>query len=102
MNFQQKHNSGNKRFNGERKMFYRTYCSNSGHIIERCYKKIHGYPPNHKFKGKTGGNFGTTCSGGFGNASNGYNQMTNVGNHSFPKSVATVNMVANGGLPVLS
>lgn len=50
VNFQ---NSGGRRFNGQRKTFYYTFCNGTGHTIERCYKK-HCYPPKHKFKGKNG------------------------------------------------
>ncbi|KAL4603608.1 hypothetical protein ACB092_10G136300 [Castanea dentata] len=29
-----------------------THCGKSGHTIDKCYK-LHGFPPNYKFKGKT-------------------------------------------------
>lgn len=36
-NFQSR--AGTKRFNNQKKMFHCGFCNNSGHTVERCYKK---------------------------------------------------------------
>lgn len=44
---------GGKRFSAQRRTYYCTYFSNTGHTIDRCYRK-NGFPPNKKFIGKPG------------------------------------------------
>lgn len=45
--------SGGKRFNTQRGTYYCTYCNNTGHTVDRCYKK-HRFSPNQKYKRKPG------------------------------------------------
>lgn len=87
-----------KRFNNQRKTFYCTHCNNTAHTIDRCYKR-HGYPPNHKFKGK-GGNIHSNVNAYSANnqsSAASVSDMNDAGHNVTPQShSSSVNMTIYG------
>jgi len=53
-----------ERIEGKKSGLFCNYCKKPGHIIEKCYR-LHGFPPNSKFKGgrRTSALVQTDCQG---------------------------------------